>query len=218
MKTPPSNGPLTGWLLRTLRDGDPDSPQLPGPVLMPGPALTALAWTDKDLQLALWCCYELHYRGFDDVDGRWEWHPGILEFRAALERQWIASLRNLAPREVVPAHEVPGRLATLARATGGPDLSAYIARQASSGEFAEFLAHKSVYQLKEADPHSFAIPRLDGAAKAALVEIQADEYGGGGRPACMPRCSLRRCAGRAWMMSTGTTFRLCPPSRWLSAT
>ena len=39
--------------------------------------------------------------------------------------------------------------------------------------------HRSAYQLKEADPHSWAIPRLSGAPKAALVEIQADEYGGG---------------------------------------
>jgi hypothetical protein len=36
-----------------------------------------------------------------------------------------------------------------------------------------------VYHLKEADPHTFAIPRLHGEPKAALVEIQADEYGGG---------------------------------------
>jgi hypothetical protein len=43
----------------------------------------------------------------------------------------------------------------------------------------EFIAHRSAYQLKEADPHSWAIPRLSGPAKAALVEIQADEYGGG---------------------------------------
>jgi hypothetical protein len=33
--------------------------------------------------------------------------------------------------------------------------------------------------LKEADPHTWAIPRLDGRAKSAMVEIQADEYGGG---------------------------------------
>jgi hypothetical protein len=39
--------------------------------------------------------------------------------------------------------------------------------------------HRSAYQLKEADPHSWAIPRLSGLPKAALVEIQADEYGGG---------------------------------------
>jgi hypothetical protein len=39
--------------------------------------------------------------------------------------------------------------------------------------------HRSGYQLKEADPHSWAISRLSGPPKAALVEIQADEYGGG---------------------------------------
>src|SRR5690606_6084460 len=36
-----------------------------------------------------------------------------------------------------------------------------------------------VYHLKEADPHTFALPRIGGAAKAAFAEIQADEYGGG---------------------------------------
>ena len=41
------------------------------------------------------------------------------------------------------------------------------------------MIHRSAYQLKEADPHSWALPRLWGAPKAAMVEIQADEYGGG---------------------------------------
>jgi Iron-containing redox enzyme len=39
--------------------------------------------------------------------------------------------------------------------------------------------HRSIYHLKEADPHTFAVPRLTGRAKAALIEIQFDEYGGG---------------------------------------
>ena len=43
----------------------------------------------------------------------------------------------------------------------------------------EFVIHRSAYQLKEADPHSWALPRLSGKPKAALVEVQADEYGGG---------------------------------------
>lgn len=38
---------------------------------------------------------------------------------------------------------------------------------------------RSIYTLREADAHSWAIPRLTGRAKAALMEIQADEYGGG---------------------------------------
>jgi hypothetical protein len=41
------------------------------------------------------------------------------------------------------------------------------------------MIHLSAYQLKEADPHSWAIPRLAGAPKAALIEIQLDEYGRG---------------------------------------
>jgi len=43
----------------------------------------------------------------------------------------------------------------------------------------EQLVLRSPYQLKEGDPQTWAIPRLRGRAKAALVEIQSDEYGGG---------------------------------------
>jgi hypothetical protein len=43
----------------------------------------------------------------------------------------------------------------------------------------EHVVHRSAYQLKEADPHSWAIPRLSPRPKAALLEVQADEYGGG---------------------------------------
>jgi hypothetical protein len=43
----------------------------------------------------------------------------------------------------------------------------------------ELLIHRSLYHLKEADPHTWAIPRLAGKAKVALAEIQSDEYGSG---------------------------------------
>jgi hypothetical protein len=56
--------------------------------------------------------------------------------------------------------------------------------QATEEQVREHVIHRSAYQLKEADPHSWAIPRLTGAPKAALVEIQCDEYGAG-RPARM---------------------------------
>jgi hypothetical protein len=54
-----------------------------------------------------------------------------------------------------------------------------VERTAPLWQVREFMVHRSAYQLKEADPHSWAIPRLWGAPKAALVEVQADEYGGG---------------------------------------
>jgi hypothetical protein len=46
----------------------------------------------------------------------------------------------------------------------------------------EYLVHRSLYHLKEADPHAFAIPRLIGQAKASFVAVEFDEYGGGRRP------------------------------------
>jgi hypothetical protein len=61
----------------------------------------------------------------------------------------------------------------------GVSLSRHIEIEAGIEEFREFAVHRSFYQLKESDPHSWAIPRLDGAAKTALLEVQADEYGGG---------------------------------------
>jgi hypothetical protein len=181
MLLPPPRGELSAWLTGTLRDADPQS-RLSVPRAGPWPAPHEPVWHDSDLQLALWCSYELHYRGFDDADERWEWHPAIIGFRGALEQRWLASLRSLAGHDDVAADKIPKALTELAHRPRGPqdpDLSGYLARKARRGQFAEYLTHKSVYQLKEADPHSFGIPRLAGAAKAALVEIQADEYGGG---------------------------------------
>jgi hypothetical protein len=176
MRMPPARGELSSWLAATLCRPSAMPPAVSAP---PVPGGNSAAWEDEDLQLALWCCYELHYRGFEDADEDWEWHPAVLAFRGSLERRWLTSLRDLAgDHEAVPADAVPGALRELA-GRGGPDLAGYLARKASRDQFAEFIGHRSVYQLKEADPHSFGIPRLDGAVKAALVEIQADEYGGG---------------------------------------
>jgi hypothetical protein len=178
MKMPLPRGPQSAWLAATLLRSPATTPA--ASTAPPAPGVRAAAWEDEDLQLALWCCYELHYRGFDDVDADWEWHPAVLALRDSLERRFLTSLRDLAgEQDAGPAKAVPGALRELTGREGGPDLAGYLARKASRDQFAEFLTHRSVYQLKEADPHSFGIPRLDGAVKAALVEIQADEYGNG---------------------------------------
>ena len=39
---------------------------------------------DEDLQLALYLCYELHYRGLPGVDDAWEWEPTLLALRRQL--------------------------------------------------------------------------------------------------------------------------------------
>lgn len=144
---------------------------------------------DDDVQLALFCLYELHYGGLDGVDDHWEWHPGLIGIRHQLEEPfeaWLRSEASLATASVPrPDSGNPDSDATaallfdLAARDSGPSVSRHVAKKAEVEQLREFLIHKSVYQLKEADPHTWAIPRLTGRAKAALVEIQADEYGGG---------------------------------------
>ncbi|HZB74623.1 MAG TPA: iron-containing redox enzyme family protein, partial [Solirubrobacteraceae bacterium] len=136
---------------------------------------------DEDLQLALYLCYELHYRGLPGVDDRWEWSPSLLALRAALEERFEAALRE----EVGDVGRAPApedmdlALRAVDEADQAPSLSRHVERDATLDQVREFVVHRSAYQLKEADPHSWAIARLSGPPKAALVEIQADEYGGG---------------------------------------
>ncbi|HZU60231.1 MAG TPA: iron-containing redox enzyme family protein [Solirubrobacteraceae bacterium] len=139
------------------------------------------ALADEDLQLALYLCYELHYRGLPSVDERWEWNPSLLRLRGELEDAFERTVMAEVPftGEAAPAGELDLALRAIAEADQGPSLSAYIRSAAGLDEVREFVIHRSAYQLKEADPHSWAIPRLWGQAKAALVEIQMDEYGRG---------------------------------------
>ena len=69
---------------------------------------------------------------------------------------------SVGPPEPVAAGQVAARIFALAAEEDGPSLSRYIARQATLDQFREFVIHRSAYQLKEADPHTFAIPRIGG--------------------------------------------------------
>jgi Iron-containing redox enzyme len=148
----------------------------------PHAVLAVQAADHEDLQLALFVCYELHYQGWAEVDEAWEWNPSLLALRAGLEECFEAELRDRIPEhEPVTATEVPQALATLVAADDRvPSASAagFLQRHATREQFTEFVVHRSVY-LKEADPYTWGIARLSGRAKAALVEIQVDEYGGG---------------------------------------
>jgi hypothetical protein len=135
--------------------------------------------TDDDLQIALAACYELHYRGFDGVSEDWEWDPQLLRLRARLEQRHLDALREAVGPMSVSAESVDRQLAALIAADDGPSLSSFMAKHGTLEQWREYLTLRSVYHLKEGDPHTFAIPRLSGRAKAAMVEIQADEYGGG---------------------------------------
>lgn len=145
-------------------------------------ALASDVLNDVDLQLSLFVLYELHYRGFAEADDRWEWNPELLSLRAQIENVFEQALREAAgpvPNVEPTSSEVAQALFALAADDAGPSVSKFIQRNANAAQAREFLILKSIYQLKEADPHTWAIPKLDGRAKAAMVEIQADEYGNG---------------------------------------
>jgi hypothetical protein len=188
---PAPRGPLTRRLFTQLR-------QAPGPLgLLPTPADP---WGD-DLQLALYACLELRYRGFAGVDDEWEVEPSLVELQQRLAQAFLRAVAaEVGP---VPAHpptpeEARAEVARLAGwpapggdggsddsdsgegDDGGPSLSAWMEASGELQHMREFAVHRSAYQLKEADPHSYALPRLRaGKAKSAYVEVQGDEYGDG---------------------------------------
>ncbi|MGI8686345.1 MAG: iron-containing redox enzyme family protein [Acidimicrobiales bacterium] len=137
--------------------------------------------TGEDSHLALHCCYELFHDGYDGVDDRWEWEPALLRLRRRLEDRFLVALRaEHRPSRPPSATETPDALRrVIERGAGGPSPSRYLDEQGSVAQLREVLVHRSIYQRKEADAHTFAIPRLRGAAKSAMVTIQADEYGAG---------------------------------------
>lgn len=165
---PTPRGPLSSALLARFTEQEP----LPAPILEGIDALT-----DGDFQLALWCCYALHYRGFDGVDDALEWDTSTLSFRAALEQAFETALRVEFRGGAVPAD--PMVALRVIETWAGPPLSSTISQTGTKEQLAEFAIHRSAYQLKEADPHTWAIPRLHGPGRSAMIEIQADEYGQG---------------------------------------
>ena len=61
----------------------------------------------------------------------------------------------------------------------GPSLARHVQTEATHEQVLDLLRVRSVYHLKEADPTTWVIPRLPTSAKAALAELQYDEYGAG---------------------------------------
>ncbi len=169
MELPEPRGSLSAELTTALRDGtarlsrvEPDH--------------------DEDLHLSLWMLYEQHYRGFDEVDDAREWDPDLLKVRARLEEQFEAELRT-ACRPIIELADdeatVPDQLVAITAYDSGVSLPQFIQREATTAQYLELLVQRSLYHLKESDPHAWVVPRLDGPAKVALAELQYDEFGGG---------------------------------------
>ncbi|MGW0390405.1 iron-containing redox enzyme family protein [Streptomyces sp. NPDC003042] len=167
---PQPRGELSGAVVTALRTCLP-------PAYSSGSVVEADPW-GEDLQLALCLLYELHYRGWGGVDDDREWDPDLLRLRQALESRFLDALcADLAdaPRTVEEAF-APLLVEPV-------DLSGSLSHQLrTEGELwqlREYAALRSLYHLKEADPHAWVIPRLTGRAKAAMVAIEYDEFGAG---------------------------------------
>ncbi|MET4921770.1 iron-containing redox enzyme family protein [Streptomyces sp. PSRA5] len=168
---PTGRGDLSYGVVRALR-GRPGS----GTPLPPSGTADDAAPYGEDLHLALYLCYELHYRGFCGVDPAWEWDPALLAFRADLERRFLDVLRADTKRRT----DVDEALADLlVESPDGASTSHYLRDEGELWHLREYAAQRSVYHLKEADPHAWVIPRLRGRAKAAMVAVEFGEFGAG---------------------------------------
>lgn len=168
MLLPKARGDLSQTLFDALRQG---GDQISG--------VRGINPTDHDdAQIGLWAMYELHYGGFEDVDDMMEWHPGVLELRNDLETEFEHTLRR---RHRVTPSEAPfaEHFFAFVEAHDGASLATHVQRHADRDEVLELLRHRSIYHLKESDPVAWVVPRLPTVPKAALMELQFDEYGGG---------------------------------------
>lgn len=171
---PAAHGPLSMAVCRALT-----GPPSLDPLVRIGGAVRDSDPYGLDLQLALCTCYELHYRGFAGVDPTWEWNPALLHLRAELERAFLAGVRrDVGPIE--PTHTSSTEMDALSiEPADGTGPSYYLRDAGTWQQMREYFAQRSLYHLKEGDPHAWAIPRLVGHAKAAFVAVEFDEYGAG---------------------------------------
>lgn len=177
----PVSSAILGALCRGIRDAG-DSLGAFEAMTRDAIARSADLTRDDDLQLALLVLHGLHYGGVVETDDEWEWHPALVACRVAIERAFEAELRRQVPVPELPnpsAEDVAAALFELTTPSPGPSLSRFVARKAGEEQLREYVILRSVYTLKEADAQTWAVPRLGGRAKAALMEIQTDEYGAG---------------------------------------
>ncbi|MFC8966098.1 iron-containing redox enzyme family protein [Streptomyces sp. NPDC057094] len=167
---PTPRGPLSAAVVSVLRN---HRQTLPG-----NDVVTAAGPYGDDLHLALYVMYELHYQGFESVDDEREWDPALLDLRRLLEQHFLAALRADVPGPV-PVKQALDDLQTEPVGHDETSVSHYLQRDGEPAQLAEYAALRSLYHLKEADPHAWVIPRLHGRAKAAMVAVEYDEFGGG---------------------------------------
>jgi hypothetical protein len=141
------------------------------------PTIEVAPESADDAALTLWVLHELSYGGFEGVDDGAESEPELVRVRGLLERRLESELRDRWPG--VPEVDLASGFFDWVAEHDGPSIAQHVQTRATRDQVMDLMRFRSVYHLKEADPTSWVIPRLTAAAKAALVELQYDEYGAG---------------------------------------
>ncbi len=135
----------------------------------------------EDRAIALWTLHSLHHHGFDDVDDGADRSPALLGLRRSLEDELEGRLRErwAAVTDRPDSGDVGQDLFELAAAHDGASVARFVRAEAGPEQVRELMRMRAVYHLHESDPVAWVVPALPVRAKAALVELQYDEYGGG---------------------------------------
>ncbi|NUP21008.1 MAG: iron-containing redox enzyme family protein [Streptomyces sp.] len=174
---PEPRGPLSGAVTAALLRQRSDPGNFPSPA--------RCSPYGDDLHLALYVLYELHYQGFEGVPDDLEWDSGLLALRSGIEDRFLGALREDVPvggpddtaRRALDELQIEPVRAEAADGSGG--VTHFLHDEGDLDQLREYVALRSPYHLKEADPHAWVLPRLRGRAKAAMVAVEFDEFGAG---------------------------------------
>ncbi|MFI6009551.1 iron-containing redox enzyme family protein [Streptomyces sp. NPDC051243] len=166
---PEPRGALSAAVTARLRGSHPGNPPPPARCSPYG----------DDLHLALYVLYELHYQGFEGVPDELEWDSGLLALRGAIEDRFLGALRADVPVDGADTARRALDELQVEPVDGTGSVSHFLRDEGDLDQLREYAALRSLYHLKEADPHAWVLPRLHGRAKAAMVAVEFDEFGAG---------------------------------------
>jgi len=100
-----------------------------------------------DLHLALYVCYEMHYRGFAGVDPRWEWNPALLALRSQLEDVFLEAVRLEVGDIAADEHADAEMDALCVEPIDGTGPSYYLRDEGTWEQMLEYFAREAEHEL-----------------------------------------------------------------------
>jgi hypothetical protein len=162
-------GPLSAAVVSALQ-------RQPGTLGATPPLSQLDALSNDDFQLALYLCYEMNYRGL--ANAKWEWDPGLLNFRTELERIFVDRLRDeIGHVATRTSAEVIAALNELIADCTSSTLTTYLSASGTVDQFREFCVHRSAHQQRTPEPGARTIAARADETQGARVIFQFDEAG-----------------------------------------